>query len=54
MKRAATSWMIAAAAVLCAVPLAHAARVGERAPDFSVTDTNGKVEKLSDLSLIHI
>ena len=48
MKRAATSWMIVAAAVFCALPMARAARVGERAPDFSVADTNGKVEKLSD------
>jgi len=48
MKRAATSWMIVAAALLCALPVARAARVGEHAPDFSVTDTNGKVEKLSD------
>jgi len=48
MRRAATSWMIVAAAVLCTLPLARAARVGERAPDFSVADTNGKLEKLSD------
>jgi hypothetical protein len=48
MKRAATSWMIVFAALLCGSPLAQAARVGERAPDFSVTDTNGKTEKLSD------
>jgi AhpC/TSA family len=48
MKRVATSWMIVAAAVFCASPMARAARVGERAPDFSVADTNGKVEKLSD------
>ena len=48
MKRAATSWMMVAAALLCALPVARAARVGEHAPDFSVTDTNGKVEKLSD------
>jgi peroxiredoxin len=48
MKRSATSWMIIAAAVFCTLPLARAARVGERAPEFSVTDTNGKVEKLSD------
>ena len=48
MERAATSWMIVAAALLCALPVARAARVGEHAPDFSVTDTNGKAEKLSD------
>ncbi len=48
MKGAAVPWIIVAAAVFSASPLARAARVGERAPDFSVTDTNGKVEKLSD------
>ena len=48
MKRAATSWMIVAAALLCTLPMARAARVGEHAPDFSVTDTNGKMKKLSD------
>jgi AhpC/TSA family len=47
MRPAATCWMMVAVAVLCA-PLARAARVGELAPDFSVTDTNGKLEKLSD------
>ena len=29
------------------LPVAWAARVGESAPDFSVTDTNGKAQKLS-------
>src|ERR1700740_917747 len=48
MKRAAASGTIVAAAVFCALPMARAARIGERAPDFSVADTNGKVEKLSD------
>ena len=48
MRRAATCWMMVAVAVLCAASLGRAARVGERAPDFSVTDTNGKLEKLSD------
>ncbi len=50
MKRAAISWIIVAAAVIVLMPVARAARVGERAPDFSVTDTNGRVEKLSDFA----
>ena len=49
MRRAAISWVIVAAAVLWILPLAQAARVGERAPDFSVADTNGKMEKLIGL-----
>jgi hypothetical protein len=46
--RRAAVWIIAVATVLCGSLAARAARVGERAPDFSVSDTNGKVEKLSD------
>ena len=33
---------------LIALPLAWAARVGDPAPDFTATDTNGKVHKLSE------
>lgn len=35
-------------AVIGAVTAARAARVGEKAPDFTATDTNGKTHKLSD------
>lgn len=38
--------VLAVAAVVLTV--ARAARVGERAPDFTATDTNGKTRKLSD------
>jgi hypothetical protein len=48
MRRAAFPWVIVATAVVCMLPLAHAARVGERAPDFFVMDMNGKTQKLSD------
>ena len=34
--------------VLLGLSAAWAARVGEPAPDFTATDSNGKVEKLSD------
>ena len=33
---------------LIALPLGWAARVGDPAPDFTATDTNGKVHKLSE------
>lgn len=33
---------------MIAVTVARAARVGERAPDFTATDSNGKTQKLSD------
>lgn len=35
-------------ALTIALRIAHAARVGERAPDFTATDTNGTAHKLSD------
>ncbi len=35
-------------AVLIASSAAWAARVGESAPDFTATDTNGKTHKLSE------
>jgi peroxiredoxin len=38
----------AAFAVALALSTAWAARVGERAPDFTATDSNGKVHKLSE------
>jgi AhpC/TSA family protein len=34
--------------LLIALPFAQAAKVGEAAPDFAATDTNGKVHKLSE------
>lgn len=36
--------------LLCALPAAQGARVGEKAPDFTATDSNGKTEKLSDFA----
>lgn len=41
-------WAIAVVALLCVSPAARAARVGEKAPDFTATDSNGKTQKLSD------
>ena len=45
MKR--PNWILAVLAVLMALPLL-AGRVGEAAPDFAGTDSNGKAHKLSD------
>ncbi len=45
MKR--PNWILAVLAVLMALPLV-AGRVGEAAPDFAGTDSNGKAHKLSD------
>ncbi len=45
MKR--PNWILAVLAVLMALPLV-AGRVGEPAPDFAGTDSNGKAHKLSD------
>jgi hypothetical protein len=39
---------IVVVAVLIACSAAWAARVGEPAPDFTATDTNGKIQKLSE------
>jgi len=49
MNRKLLIWIAAAAfAVALALSSAWAARVGERAPDFTATDSNGKVHKLSE------
>jgi len=48
MKRPLAIWMMVAFAVAGAALAAWAARVGERAPEFTATDTNGQVHKLSD------
>jgi len=48
MKRHAVSFGLLAVAMLCGLSAAWAARVGERAPDFTVADSNGKMQKLSD------
>lgn len=49
MNRKVITWIGAAAfAVALALSTAWAARVGERAPDFTATDSNGKVHKLSE------
>ena len=42
------AWAVLAFAIVAAVSTAWAARVGERAPDFTATDTNGKTHKLSE------
>lgn len=47
MKRFAL-WSVVVTALALCQPQAWAARVGERAPDFTGTDSNGKVHKLSD------
>jgi peroxiredoxin len=46
-KRIALSVVIGVA-VLAAISAVWAARVGDRAPDFAATDSNGKVHKLSE------
>jgi len=48
MRRRLVIWMMVAFAVAGAALAAWAARVGERAPEFTATDTNGQVHKLSD------
>ena len=47
MKRQLTRWMGCAVVAALALPSLWAARVGEPAPDFTATDSNGKVQKLS-------
>ena len=42
------SAIVAGMAVLIVLSVARAARVGDRAPDFTATDSNGKTQKLSD------
>jgi peroxiredoxin len=41
-------WLAALFAMLVFLPLAWAVRVGEAAPDFTATDSNGKVQHLAD------
>lgn len=48
MKKRLMVWTAFALAIIAAVSAAWAARVGERAPDFTATDTNGKSHKLSE------
>lgn len=47
MKRTLMVWTTLALAIIAAVSAAWAARVGERAPDFTAADTNGRTHKLS-------
>jgi peroxiredoxin len=48
MKREFAIWVMAAFAVIGVATAVWAARVGERAPEFTATDTNGQIHKLSD------
>jgi alkyl hydroperoxide reductase subunit AhpC len=48
MKRNLSTWMAITLTVVFAVSTAQAARVGEPAPNFTATDTNGQAHKLSD------
>jgi peroxiredoxin len=48
MKRQFAIWVMAAFAVIGVATAVWAARVGERAPEFTATDTNGQIHKLSD------
>jgi AhpC/TSA family len=48
MKKPVLAFVVMGLAVIVAVSIAWAARVGDRAPDFSGTDTAGKVHKLSE------
>jgi len=48
MKKWMASAIVAGFAVMIALTAARAARIGERAPDFTATDSNGKTQKLSD------
>jgi len=48
MKKAIASVALLVAALALAVSTTRAARVGEKAPDFTATDTNGQTHKLSD------
>ncbi len=43
-----SSYLLFVCALLFAQPQVWAARVGERAPDFTAVDSNGKTHKLSD------
>ena len=48
MKKLVISWITLAIFLMSGVSAAWAVRVGERAPDFAVSDINGKTQKLSD------
>ncbi|MGA8222116.1 MAG: thioredoxin family protein [Candidatus Acidiferrales bacterium] len=48
MKKMIVVWIALAFAAALALSTAWAARVGDRAPDFTATDTNGQSHKLSD------
>jgi peroxiredoxin len=48
MKKWMAATMVAGLAVTIAITAARAARVGDHAPDFTATDSNGKTQKLSD------
>lgn len=48
MKRALLALIAVTFALGMALTIARAARVGERAPEFTATDTNGQARKLSD------
>lgn len=48
MKRQVAAFAVIALAFMALLAVAQAARVGEKAPDFTATDTNGKTHKLSD------
>jgi AhpC/TSA family protein len=48
MKRLLVIRIVVALTVALALECAWAARVGDRAPDFTATDSNGKVHKLSE------
>ncbi len=48
MRKLLMTSIVAGFALMMALTVAKAARVGDRAPDFTATDSNGKVHKLSD------
>jgi peroxiredoxin len=48
MKRRLAGFAVIGLAFMALLAVAQAARVGEKAPDFTATDTNGKAHKLSD------
>jgi peroxiredoxin len=48
VKRKLTMWMAIALVSALGVSIAWAARIGEPAPNFTATDTNGQTHKLSD------
>ena len=48
MRKGLTAAVVMGFAILGVLMVARAARVGDRAPDFTATDSNGKVHKLSE------